>query len=316
MTYAPPPRRPSFVWPILFIGAGVYFLLINLGYIPPVSWAALARFWPVLLIVIGLDILFGRRSLAGGLASAFLALLLVGGVIWLLMQSPERFKAIEWMGALNPTQKMQKIDIPLEDVKEAELNLSMGTGQQVVNVLPESSTSLLEGKVSYYGVLDYTVEGSGDFRAVSLRSRHSPMDWFSIEWQQNDWRISLHPDVLYTINLDTGSGRNKVNLSDMQIKRIEVDSGSGKVDLTLPAGDYLADLDVGSGETEIYLPADAAVQVRLNHGSGRFRTTGFNLVEGGDHGDGIWETPSYASATQRIEMDIDQGSGEILLKSE
>lgn len=316
MNTTPPPHRSSFVWPILFIGAGVYFLLVNLGYISPLSWAILVRFWPVLLIVIGLDILFGRRSLAGGLASSLLALLLVGGLIWVLMQNPERFKSVEWMQFLNPTMKTEKIDVPLESIKDAEISLDLGSGVQTINALPATSASMLEGKIDYYGMLNYTVEGSGEHRSISLSTRNTPDDWFILNWQPINWRISLHPDVVYSLYVDTGSGRNKFDLSALKIKELHLGSGSGRIYMNLPAGDYYAKLDIGSGQTEIHFPAHVAAQVRLDQGSGRFRAPDFKLIEGEKDEDGVWETPAYASASQRIEMDIDQGSGDILLKSD
>jgi hypothetical protein len=263
-----------------------------------------------------LDILFGRRSLAGGLASSLLALLLVGGLIWVLMQSPERFKGVEWMQFLNPTLKTEKIDVPLESIKDAEISLDLGSGVQTINALPNTSLSMMEGKVDYYGSLNYTVEGSGEHRSVYLSTRNTPDDWFFLSWQPLNWRISLHPDVLYTLYLDTGSGRNKFDLSALQIKELHLSSGSGRIDLSLPAGDYYAKLDIGSGQMEIHIPANAAAQVRLDQGSGRFRAPGFKLVEGDKNEDGVWETSSYATATQQIELDIDQGSGDILLQSD
>ncbi len=67
MTSMTPRRGPDLFWPIILIGAGVIFLLANLGIIPSNPWPLIWNLWPVILIVIGLDILLGRRSLLGGL---------------------------------------------------------------------------------------------------------------------------------------------------------------------------------------------------------------------------------------------------------
>lgn len=45
--------------PFLLIGFGVLFLLENLGILPPVAWD---MFWPVILIVIGLAMVFHRMG--------------------------------------------------------------------------------------------------------------------------------------------------------------------------------------------------------------------------------------------------------------
>lgn len=53
-------RRGVF-WPLLLIALGLIFLLQNFGFISGVSWLAVASLWPLLLVLIGLDIAFARR---------------------------------------------------------------------------------------------------------------------------------------------------------------------------------------------------------------------------------------------------------------
>jgi len=48
-------------WPLVLIGVGLMFLLGNYGLIQPVSFLSLLALWPVLLILLGLDIAFARR---------------------------------------------------------------------------------------------------------------------------------------------------------------------------------------------------------------------------------------------------------------
>ncbi len=48
------------------IGVGVVWLLGNLGVLTTSSLVVLVRLWPLLLILIGLDLLFGRWSSAVG----------------------------------------------------------------------------------------------------------------------------------------------------------------------------------------------------------------------------------------------------------
>src|SRR5206468_910686 len=53
-------RRGVF-WPLVLIALGLLFLLSNYGFISGVSWLAILNLWPLLLILIGLDIAFARR---------------------------------------------------------------------------------------------------------------------------------------------------------------------------------------------------------------------------------------------------------------
>ena len=48
----------AFLIPILLICFGVLLLLNTLGIVPWRSWSEIGRFWPVLVIVFGLSILW------------------------------------------------------------------------------------------------------------------------------------------------------------------------------------------------------------------------------------------------------------------
>ena len=46
---------------LLLIAAGVTLLLQNLGIVRWELWLEIWRFWPVLVIAIGVDLIFGKR---------------------------------------------------------------------------------------------------------------------------------------------------------------------------------------------------------------------------------------------------------------
>ncbi|MDI6871259.1 MAG: DUF5668 domain-containing protein [Bacillota bacterium] len=66
---------------------GVILLLANLGYLTVETWEALARFWPVLLMLAGLDLLI-RGNRLGWVAPALV--LLLGAVLLLSTLGPTR----------------------------------------------------------------------------------------------------------------------------------------------------------------------------------------------------------------------------------
>lgn len=85
-----PARRDSrsIFAPVVLIGAGVLFLLENIGIVGELDWAAAWRYWPLALIFLGLNVLVVQvrpplgTALSGviGLgAVAVLAFLLLGG---------------------------------------------------------------------------------------------------------------------------------------------------------------------------------------------------------------------------------------------
>lgn len=81
-----PRRRPgNILVPIILIVAGILLLLSNLGWLPPGFWATVLRLWPVILILIGLEIILSRYLGWGATATAIvlvaiLILLIAAGV--------------------------------------------------------------------------------------------------------------------------------------------------------------------------------------------------------------------------------------------
>jgi uncharacterized integral membrane protein len=74
-------KQKDFVGPIILIVLGVLLLLNTTGVVPWEAWESLWRFWPALLILWGISIIFGRGSPAGRiLVLALLALFIVFAV--------------------------------------------------------------------------------------------------------------------------------------------------------------------------------------------------------------------------------------------
>lgn len=88
-------RMPPVVWPAILIGLGVVFLGANLGWFAP-DWQTIWRFWPVVLILLGVEVLLTRSgvwrtgSSVSGFVIAGIAILLIwavgsaasSGVVW------------------------------------------------------------------------------------------------------------------------------------------------------------------------------------------------------------------------------------------
>jgi len=70
------PRR-SFAGPLILIAIGLIFLLSNIGILEATTWELISQYWPVLLIILGLDNLIRGEGFAGplltiGIGSLFL----------------------------------------------------------------------------------------------------------------------------------------------------------------------------------------------------------------------------------------------------
>jgi hypothetical protein len=322
-----PPRRehrhrPSLFWPVALIALGGYFLLVNLGYMQPTGWAVLVRLWPVLLIVMGLDVLVRQMpGLLGSALSLLLALGLIGAVAYVAI-NPEQFPALT-QGAEMPTPTTQHVSAQRGDATQASVALELESySTRIDSDIAEDM--LIVADVTTTGHANLEQQREDDTLHVSLFTDKdetawiywlNPATWGRAEGQE--WRIHLSPMLDTGLEIGGGSGSLEADLSDLRLTGLNVDGGSGSLHLTLPdRGGYDVELSGGSGSMALKIPPGVEARVELDSGSGSFNPDGrFKLVEGERDGDGLWETEGYSrGAADSITIFLDQGSGSVSIR--
>lgn len=325
------PRYRSFFWPILLVGVGIVWLLSNLGIIQPVSLGSLLKLWPVILIVLGLDILFGRRYPWVGAAVGLLA---VFGVVAFLVAGPRL-----GLNNTSSTTTTETFSTPVEGVKSVEYDFDTSSSPVEIGVLQGNSTDLISAEITYRGEMRFDVSGTTDVN-VKMSEYSDSTDWFywDFTFDRYKWDIDLAPGVPTDLILNGGSGSIEVDLSGIDLNSMRADFGSGSSDIILPEmeEEYIAEIesgsgsvrvdlptntsmtltiDSGSGSTTVSIPADAEVRIEvMDEGSGSLdlpnglkKSSDSNLFAIGS-----WETPNYETADNQILIQIlGQGSGSI-----
>ena len=321
-------KRTSFFWPIVLIGAGVILLLRNLGIIQAFNFSTLLRVWPLLLVVIGLDLIFGHKSpWVGGL----IGLITVAAVVAFLYYAPS-------MG-INPTAgvKTEVVSAPLENTQRVEYNLDTSYAPVTVSAL-SGSTDLVNATIIHHGQLEFDVIGDSD-KTVNLSETITNDSWFSLDLglSGQKWDIGFNPSVPTSINVNGGSGSIKMDLTGIMLDSlrahfgsgsshiilpasatpygVEIESGSGSVSLSLPVStDVTLKLDTGSGSVFVSVPVGSGLMVEvLDDGSGSVNLPAMTLTQGdGAFENDTWQTADFTNAANKITIQIvNRGSGSI-----
>lgn len=298
--------RGGFVWPIILIGAGILFLLNNLGMVNWNVWETLFRLWPVLLIAVGLDILVGRRFPIG---SALLALLLV--VVLVLAVQGAIPQSVTASGAT--VARTETISEDLKGNERATIDIQFRAGNLYVDALTEGSSQLIQGSVdlSQNESLNKDYRGSNGAANFTLESR-GPLNVGPDVWTNNQkkWNLSLNRDVPLDLRINTGAGQSNLDLTNLNLTSFDLNGGVGQVTVKLPVrGRYSMQIDGGVGQLVVMVPAGVAARVHVDSGLGGVDASGFS------HKGDTYTTGNYDTADNRADVQLKGGVGQIVLKT-
>jgi N-terminal domain of toast_rack, DUF2154/LiaI-LiaF-like transmembrane region len=294
------PHRPPLVGPILLIGAGLIFLLNNLGILDWGIWGSLWQLWPLVLVAIGLDLLIGRRNrmlsllLTLGVLAAGLAFLYAGG-------------------GFQPAGNVVSVPLsePLPDVSSAEVFIDLGIGTLTVDGSEE--TLLASGNLEYYenrNAPQVETARRGDSVNLTIRqdNRDGPGFNFLRPNQGIDWEVHLNNKVPMKLNVDNGTGQMDLDLSDLKLSQLTVDSGTGAVDVTMPAnaGATSAEIDGGTGSITVTIPESVEARVEVDSGIGNVDVDS-RFEKRGD----VYVSNGYDTATNKLDLNVHVGTGNV-----
>jgi hypothetical protein len=295
--------RGGLVGPILLIGLGVTFLLTNLGMLSSSIWGVLLRIWPVILIAIGIDLLIGRRSLLGRVLALVLILGVLAGGLWLggvRIGTVQRGQRVEG----------EAVSQALGGATRGVVRVDPAIGAVEVGALQAGSANLVEGHVTLPSGADLTQAASvtGDTASFTLRMNGS---WYgpSFDDESMKWTLSLNRDVPLDLHFNIIAGQGLLDLSQLKIEAVDVESVFGQAKVTLPAGSYRAHVSGVFGQTIVTLPANAGVKVKVS------AVFGSSSVPSGYSREGDWYySPNYDSAATKIELTAEEVFGQVTVR--
>lgn len=255
-------HRSPVLGPLLLISAGVVFLLNNLGVLPWGVWETLGRLWPLFLIAIGVDLIVGRRN-------PLLSLLIVVAVVGAgaaLVYANDGF--LMGRGGVMNTP----LNVGLNGATSANVHISMDAGTLTIGGM-SSNTQLAAGNLEYFGNNGAPIQNAtkGQVANLELSQRNGGFNfgWFS-SGKSLHWDVNLNKTVPTDLKVEQGAGNVTLDLSQLQLKSLNFDAGTGNSTVTLPsaAGYTSVDINGGVGNTTIIVPDGVLARLELNSGIG------------------------------------------------
>ena len=290
------------IWGIILLFLGIVFLLQALDVLPWGLWGTLWRFWPVLIIIIGLNILL--RHYSRWVVSVLIFALLwacLGGAYW--QYEP-------------PTGTVTKsYSEPLADLESASIAIDFDGGSLSLQSLPRRSLSYGPDLVEVYsntkgGNIEANFHEQNGAGSLQLSAKGIKRFFWSGPW--NNWEALLTQNIPLTLDIKSSASSLSLDLSQLLTPEVLVELNAGNCKVTAPssAGTTYMNIDANVANVEVIIPAGVAARVQPDT-----NLTDFGVDESRFHRDGdYYVSDDFGSNENRIELKIKCNVGKVHVK--
>lgn len=217
-----------------------------------------------------------------------------------------------------------------QDASHVEVDLRMGAGQ--LNVAAGSG-ELLEAEFTFNvdawePVVEYDVsDGRGQLTVSQPELEGIGIPDNDVRYQ---WDLRFNEATPLTMEVDLGAGENNLDLADLNLRTLRMNTGAGAVDVNLGgtleslrmetgvgeinlnlAHSWEQDLEArisgGVGSLTVLLPSDVGARVTVRQGIGSVDATG--LTESGN----TYTNDAYGESDVTLDITIEGGIGDVSL---
>ncbi|MCX2480918.1 DUF5668 domain-containing protein [Pedobacter sp. MC2016-15] len=302
------------MWGIILLFVGIVLLLENFNVIE-FYWRNVWSFWPVFLIISGVNILFNRNKSQVGNMICLGVLVVMLGVVFYKGQQPPSNKF--WIG----DEFTKDLDIDIDDDKEGTtdklafsqpLLLADSAKKTVLNIsgggtsfkLSGESDSLIQAEVERrYGNFILQKESSDSVTTLTFKMKNKQGKW-SLNGGGNDVDLKLNKKPEWNISMNMGAGEVDLDMTDYKLRSFRFDGGAAAIDLKLGSILPIADVTVKTGvaDVKINIPETSGCRIKTKTGLSAKDFPDFIKIDNGNY-----ETANYKTSTKKIFINLDGG---------
>lgn len=292
-------RRRGMLWPLVLVAVGLVFLLGNYGLIQPISFVSILALWPVLLILLGIDIAFARQR---PLETLVAEVVIIG--LALVLAATQPLSLVTTIGgSASCTDPRSAVTAGRGSFQSYALTINGGAARYHLS----SGASGAMDATANYDELCLTVRDAnanrGDVRLGQGGSRIGG---------NNDIDVKLASDLPVSLTLNAGAGEFDIDLHDIKVTdaRFNIGASSTTVILPRPSGDLVIRADGGASSFTIEIPADVEARITVTGGLVSSSTTNARTTKNGN----VIETSGYATAKDRVAVNVTGGATSVSVR--
>ncbi|WP_374164870.1 LiaI-LiaF-like domain-containing protein [Arcticibacter sp. MXS-1] len=300
-------KTDKIIWGLVLVFVGGILLLQNFNVID-FQWRVIWRFWPLILILIGANMLVTKDdSRAGAWVSVVLTVAALAFVGW-KGSSPPSAEGAEWSfeeereePVNTKTTSAVYNETFTAGTRKAVLNITGGATSYVISdTTAQLFLARVNSKFGNYSLkkvtkdsletLDFKMSGKGD--------------WNMGDRVPNRASIALNPIPDWEINVETGAGKADLDLSAFRVNSFNFEGGATKLSLKLgqPLAETKVNIETGVSKIRILIPRDAACRIKTDSGLSLSNFQGFNKEQ-----ENTYVTPNFNQASKKIIINFEGG---------
>ncbi len=289
-------NRKSIFWGITVILLGLVLLANNFQILSWRVWVELLRFWPVILIAIGVDLIFRKSSLSFlQILSPLLIIAAIGGAIYLSQTEQvykEKSEVFKFHQSLSP------------DLEQANIEINFGAG--ILKLRGDSiylfdgdliTPSWLRPKMRYKAT---DKEGFLELSEEGKRDRFQFGRW----GEEHSWDLRFNSETPLTLKINTGASSNYLDFSSLKVTYLELKTGLSKNEIRFGSlTSTRAKISAGASQIIIFIPRSIGAKIEADTA-----LTSTNLNELGFRKQGdVYFSSNYSTAENRLDLELDTG---------
>lgn len=287
---------------LIFVLLGGFWLLGNLGLVYFNIFdlvRGLMDLWPLILVVIGINIMVKNKLVNGILWIVFIVSL----TAYSFFIQPNDFKM------RNEHYPRENTSIEMnESTKEAVLDLELGAVRYQVDSNNNGEDLV---KIDSKGGYNYKKESKG--KTQILKISNDPSRTF--DDNQNNLDIHLAENLPWTLDIETGASSGELHLEELNIENLNLELGAGKIDIYLGKMHPKTNINIESGVSKIAinLPKEAGLRVEMDGGLNSTNLNRLNLEETQEK---VFVSKNYMDAKSKYDIKVEMGLGSFTINRE
>lgn len=296
-------RNRGLLFPLVLIAIGVVVLLANTGVLSPEALQRLGDLWPLLLVILGLQLILNHtlpRQQATLIGLGATVVIVIAALVYAALAPAAPFGT-----------RQADYSAGLGGLTAATLDLNYGAATVDIQA-GGVGDSLYQAHVDYPGS-DNPPSISLDRESGTLEIRESssfsPFHLFGST--RRHVLVTLTDRIPWGIQVGGGAANIRLDLRRLQLSKLQVSGGANRLDAQLPTPKGTVLISVSGGASNVMLRAPAQSEWRVAVSGGVSAVTINGSSSGSFGGDLQQQSSGYASATNRFDIEISGGASHV-----